>query len=138
MAGQRRQLPGIPSHTLSLLQCFSPPVLGKCRRLRCAELAWEKSSPQSQNFSKLGPRLLHGPRSCWQGATGRIPQHTAWCQRGHPVSPPPQFGTAPKGHLNPPHTWHGAEGHLSPCAHGTVPGGSERGTLSLCVAPRQV
>lgn len=75
------------------------PTLGKCRRLHCAELAQEQktSSPPSQNFPEPGSRL-QGPCSCWQSAIGRIPWHTASCQRGHPELSP---------------VWHSARGHLN-------------------------
>lgn len=79
-----------------------------------------------------------GPCSCWQSAIGRIPWHPASCQRGHPKLPPVWHSA--RGHLNSPpsNAWHVVTGHLSPSARGTVPGGSEHGTLSLQVDPCQV
>lgn len=121
MAGQpcsrgalSRELSGIPvTKTHQPAQML--PTLVKCRHLHCAELAQEQkiSSPPSQSFPELGPRL-HGPCSCWQSAIGRIPQHPASCQRGHPKLPP---------------VWHSARGvSESPPCMACCRGASE----SLC------
>lgn len=139
-----RTEPRSPTPLLHLCSC-SRPQLEPLLRGDGAAGGKKPALDPKQGFPQLRPPP-RGPRCRWQGATGRIPQHPARCQRGRP---PPKLGMAPGWvcggasecvpPLPPsPRTWQRAEGHLSPSARGAVPSGSERGASSPRMAPCQL